>query len=171
MNDSSAAERIKASGRFDLDDIPLLVSVINLHDLAFGSPWDDFRHAHLSLPPWFRDDLDPLSSEYAEQQHRLWSLLAEVSSRYQPEVDELEAPLANVDAIRRPGYFVRRDPEAITEASEHLLATSMILRHSGRSPATQRSNTAPGLRTHRSSWRDSVFSSTRWTSLKRFAAT
>jgi 2-polyprenyl-3-methyl-5-hydroxy-6-metoxy-1,4-benzoquinol methylase len=131
---SSAVERIRATGSFDIDDIPLIASVISEHDIACGSPWDDFRHAHLRLPAWFRHDLNPLSEEYAEQQHKLWSTVAGVSSRYRPEVDELEAPLADVDAVRRPGYFVRRDPEAVAHASQHLLAAGMILANCGLKP-------------------------------------
>lgn len=130
----SAAQRIKETGIFEVEDIPLIVSVISQHDIAGGSPWDDFRHSHLRLPDWFRHDLDPLSSEYAEQQHKLWSVLAGVSSRYRPEVDEIEAPIGNVDPVRRPGYFVRRDPEAVKNASEHLIATGMILANCGLKP-------------------------------------
>jgi cyclopropane fatty-acyl-phospholipid synthase-like methyltransferase len=33
--------------------------------------------------------------------------------------------------VRTPGYFVRRDPEAVVSASDHIIATGMILRHSG----------------------------------------
>ena len=134
---SSAAERIRATGSFDIDDIPLIANIISEHDIACGSPWDDFRHAHLRLPAWFRHDLDPLSEEYTEQQHKLWSLVAGVSSRYRPEVDELEAPLADVDAVRRPGYFVRRGAEAVAHASQeapHLLAAGMILANCGLKP-------------------------------------
>ena len=32
----------------------------------------------MRLPPWFRHGLDPLGSEYAEQQHRLWQLISGV---------------------------------------------------------------------------------------------
>jgi len=130
----SSAERIKATGIFEVEDIQLIVDVISEHDLAFGSPWDDFRHAHLRLPNWFQENLDPLSDMYAEQQYKLWSTLAGVSSRYTPEVDEMEAPLGDVDAVRRPGYFVRRDREAISNASQHLIATGMILANCGLSP-------------------------------------
>jgi SAM-dependent methyltransferase len=43
----------------------------------------------------------------------------------------MEAPLNDVDPVRRPGYFVRRDPEAVRNASQHLIAIGMILRNSG----------------------------------------
>jgi 2-polyprenyl-3-methyl-5-hydroxy-6-metoxy-1,4-benzoquinol methylase len=130
----TAAERIKASGRFSLDDIDLVVAAIKAHSVARGTPWDDFRLADCELPNWFCHGLDPFSAEYAAQQQRLWSALAGVDRPYQPEVDEKEDPLQDVDAVRRPAYFVRRDPGALENAAEHIIATGMILKHCGLEP-------------------------------------
>lgn len=103
-------------------------------DIAHGTPWDDLRDANLVLPSWFRTDLDPLSDEYAEQQHKLWSLLTGIERDYVPEIDEQDAPWGGVDAVRLPGFFVRRDPEALEWASHQVIATGMILKHSGLKP-------------------------------------
>jgi hypothetical protein len=81
---TTVAERIRETGVFEVEDIPSIVRVISTHDIAFGSPWDDFRHAHLRLPSWFRGTLDPLSDEYAQQQKRLWSILSGISGNYMP---------------------------------------------------------------------------------------
>jgi 2-polyprenyl-3-methyl-5-hydroxy-6-metoxy-1,4-benzoquinol methylase len=127
---SGAAERIRVTGRFELPDIDLLASTIERYDLLHGTPWDDFRQAHCVLPDWYRRDLNPFSQAYAAQQERLWSALAGVNRSYQAELDEQDAPLAGVDAIRRPGYFIRRDSESVAAASDHVLATGMILKYS-----------------------------------------
>jgi SAM-dependent methyltransferase len=128
-------ERIRRTGRFGIDDIPLV------HDTYFsgvgpepGGPWDAFREAHLELPEWFRPGLDPFSPEYVAQQHRLWRLVAGVDREYEVETDEQEAEWGEVDAVRFPGYFKRRDPGAIVAASDHVLATGMMLKHCGLKP-------------------------------------
>lgn len=128
-------ERIRRTGRFGIDDIPLV------HDTYFsgvgpapGGPWDAFREAHLELPEWFRPGLDPFSPEYVAQQHRLWRLVAGVDREYEVETDEQEADWGEVDAVRFPGYFKRRDPGAVVAASDHVLATGMMLKHCGLKP-------------------------------------
>jgi SAM-dependent methyltransferase len=128
-------ERIRRTGRFGIDDIPLV------HDTYFsgvgpapGGPWDAFREAHLELPEWFRPGLDPFSPEYVAQQHRLWRLVAGVDREYEVETDEKEADWGDVDAVRFPGYFKRRDPDAVVAASDHVLATGMMLKHCGLKP-------------------------------------
>lgn len=131
---TSAAERIKATGQYNVDDVALLANTHERYDFAPGTPWDDFRGSTLALPDWFRHDLDPMSMEFAEQQHKLWRLLAGVERIYEPVVDEKEAALAEVDAIRFPGHFVRRDPQAVEYMAEHFLGTAMVLRHSGIAP-------------------------------------
>ena len=128
------AERIKTTSQFTVDDIELLVETINEHDVIRGTPWDDFRIAHCVLPSWFRFGLDPFSDEYATQQHKLWSLLTGISRSYTPLIDEKEAPLANVDAVRRPGYFIRRDSDSVEHAAHHVIATGMIMKHCGLKP-------------------------------------
>src|SRR5580704_11101653 len=126
---ATQAERIKLTGRFTVNDIGLLVRTISEHDVVHGTPWDNFRLAHCSLPSWFHFGLDPFSDEYAAQQHRLWSVLTEIDRTYSPPIDEKEAPLAGVDPVRRPGYFIRRDPDSIEHASHHVIAAGMILKH------------------------------------------
>jgi SAM-dependent methyltransferase len=131
---SGMAERIKATSQFEVDDIELLVRTISEHDVIRGTPWDDFRLAHCVLPGWFRFGLDPLSDAYAAQQHRLWSLFTGINRAYTPLTDEKEAPIADVDAVRRPGYFIRRDSDSIEHASHHVIASGMIIKHSGLKP-------------------------------------
>jgi SAM-dependent methyltransferase len=131
---ATAADRIRETRQFRLTDIDLLVRTIEPFDILNDTPWDDFREAHCVLPDWFRQGLDPRSSEYAAQQLRLWSALSGVERAYAPEIDEQEAPHPDVDAIRRPGYFMRRDSETVAMASDHVLATGMVLKHSGLKP-------------------------------------
>jgi 2-polyprenyl-3-methyl-5-hydroxy-6-metoxy-1,4-benzoquinol methylase len=96
-----------------------------------GTPWDALHHAHMTLPGWFRHGLDPLGEDYAAQQHRLWHLISGVDGPYDPEVHEKEHSWGDIDPVRTPGYFVRRDPAAIASASDHVLATGMLLKHCG----------------------------------------
>ena len=131
---SSAAERIKVSGQFELEDIDLLVETISRYDIVRGTPWDNFRGAHCVLPDWFRVGLDPLSDDYTAQQQRFWSSVTGIDRDYTPTIDEKEAPLANIDAVRRPGYFIRRDPDSVEHAAHHIIASGMILKHSGLKP-------------------------------------
>jgi 2-polyprenyl-3-methyl-5-hydroxy-6-metoxy-1,4-benzoquinol methylase len=98
---------------------------------APGSPWEPLRHAHMRLPDWFRHNLDPYSEGYIAQQHRLWRLVSGVDRDYEVERDEKEAEWGAVDAVRTPGFYVRRDPAAIASASDHVIATGMMLRHCG----------------------------------------
>jgi SAM-dependent methyltransferase len=128
-------ERIRRTGFFRADDIQLV------HNTYFsgvgpapGGPWDVFRDAHMELPSWFEPGLDPYSIEYARQQHRLWRLVAGVDRDYEVEVDEKEADWGEVDAVRHPGYYVRRDPGAVSAASDHVIATGMMLKHCGLKP-------------------------------------
>ena len=128
------AARIRETGEFAMHEIDLLADTFRVHDSAPGTPWDDFKDSFLALPEWFRFELDPLSPKYEQQQRRLWGLIAGVDVPYDPNVHEKEAQLSNVDAIRFPGHFVRRDPQAVSNAAEHLLATGMILKNSGVRP-------------------------------------
>jgi len=130
----AAAERIKATGLFEIDDVELLGSTHSRFDFFPDTPWDNFRGSVLVLPKWFRFGLDPMTEEYARQQHRLWAVVAGLSRNYDPPIDEKEAPLSNVDAIRFPAYFSRRDPHAIEHAALHILATGMLIKHSGLKP-------------------------------------
>jgi SAM-dependent methyltransferase len=128
-------ERIRRTGRFCANDIQLV------HDTYFsgvgpapGGPWDGFREAHLELPEWFQPGLDPFCVEYVAQQHRLWRLIAGVDRDYDVGTDEKEADWGEVDAVRFPGHFKRRDPLAVVAASDHVLATGMMLKHCGLKP-------------------------------------
>jgi len=96
-----------------------------------GSPWERYRDAHLVLPDWFRRDLDPWGEAYAEQQERLWALMVGVDRPYDPERDEKESGWKGVDAIRAPGFYARRDRQAIASAADNFIAMGMYLKHSG----------------------------------------
>jgi SAM-dependent methyltransferase len=123
---------IARRGVFTVEQIPIVQSTYFSDPGPIeGGPWDALRDAHLALPDWFVHGLDPYEPEYAQQQHRLWQLVAGVERGYDVEVDEKEADWGEVDAIRRPGYYVRRDPGAIAAASDHVIATGMLLKHCG----------------------------------------
>ena len=99
-----------------------------------GGSWDALRDAHMELPSWFRQGLDPFGEAYAEQQHRLWQLISGVDRQYEPDVDEKEHSWGDIDPVRMPGYFVRRDPLAVSSASDHVIAAGMFLKHCGLKP-------------------------------------
>jgi SAM-dependent methyltransferase len=131
---ASPAERIRATGVFSVDDIGLLADTHRAYDFAPGSPWDHFKDSFLVLPDWYRIGLDPMSNEYEDEQRKLWGVLAGVDHAYDPLRHEKEAPLVDVDAVRFPSHFVRRDPQAVEHMSEHILASGMIMKNSGLQP-------------------------------------
>lgn len=127
-----AAQRVARTGRFEPEDVALIErTYFDGIGPARGGPWDAFRDAHMRLPDWFRHGLDPYGPDYAAQQHALWRLMAGVERDYEVALDEKEADWGDVDPVRRPGFYVRRDPDAIVSASDHVLATGMLLRHCG----------------------------------------
>ena len=128
-----ALTRIERSGYFRSEDVGWIGETF-FQGAAPGTPWDALRHAHMELPDWFQRDLDPYSEAYAAQQHRLWSLISGVDRPYEPEIDEKEQEWGAIDPVRKPGYFNRADPGAVEEASDHVLATGMLLKHSGLKP-------------------------------------
>jgi len=133
QNIQDPIERAGASGFFNADDIDAVARVV--FDEGHASPrYAHLQHAHMTLPPWFRQDLDPYGPEYLEQQKRLWRLIAGVERDYEPDLDEKEAPIGDVDSVRFPGFFMRRDPDAVSSASDHVIASGMILKHSGLRP-------------------------------------
>jgi SAM-dependent methyltransferase len=70
-----------------------------------------------------------MSNEYAAQQHRLWRLVAGTDREYDVERDEKEADWGDIDAVRFPGYYAHRHPQAVSAASDHVIATGMLLKH------------------------------------------
>lgn len=96
--------------------------------------WDALRDAHMRLPAWFDASLDPWGTAYFAQQVKLWQLMAGVDDDYDPERHEADVGWEDVDPVRRPGYYIRRDPDAVEVASDHWLATGMLLKHSGLKP-------------------------------------
>jgi 2-polyprenyl-3-methyl-5-hydroxy-6-metoxy-1,4-benzoquinol methylase len=126
--------RIDKSGRFRLDDIPLILETYRLVANTLNTAWDHFRGKHLVLPEWFKTGLDPLSDEYFAQQMRLWNVLADVDRDYVANLDEAEVQVPDVDAIRRPGFYIWRNDPAVQNASDHVLATGMLMKHSGLKP-------------------------------------
>lgn len=119
-------------GPDDIEEIRRLLCTVGTN---LGTPWDRLRHAHMPLPDWFRHDLDPWGSEYRAQQERLWKLITGMDRPYDPDADESEVyAVDSTDAIRQPAFYMRRDVEAITSASDHVLATGMLLKHAGLVP-------------------------------------
>jgi SAM-dependent methyltransferase len=119
--------------RFSLAYLDRLKDLFQKTKALPGTEWEPFRNAFLKLPEWFRLDLDPMSDEYARQQTRLWQAVAGIDRDYDPRVDEETTP-PSADAVRFPAYFGRRDPAAVDSAADHVLATGMILKHSGIKP-------------------------------------
>ena len=116
---------------FRPEDIESLRATFYASGSGAGPEWEPFLHAHMRLPDWFQHGLDPWSPSYRDQQLRLWSLVAGVDELYEPHRHEKEAPWGDIDAVRQPGYYLRRDPGAVTSASDHWLATGMLLKHCG----------------------------------------
>jgi SAM-dependent methyltransferase len=132
---ASAAERIRITGLFTLDDVDLVTQTRMRHGMVSGTPWDDFRTANMVLPDWFNTELDPYSPEYSTQQLKLWSVLSRRAHSYDPELDEQPAPHEEIDAVRRPSCYRLRDKDAVSVAGDHTIATGMILKHSGLRPS------------------------------------
>jgi len=117
---------------FEPEDIPHLAEVWKRSNNGQpGSEWDAYRDAHMRLPGWFQHGLDPWSTEYRAQQHRLWRLVAGVDREYDPARDEADVGWDGADPIRLPGFYRRRDPLAVAAAADHFFATSMLLKHCG----------------------------------------
>jgi SAM-dependent methyltransferase len=133
--DGDVARRVGLSGFFAAEDIGWVSDTYTTEGTAPGGIWERvLKDAHMSLPAWFQPGLDPLGEAYAAQQHRLWQLIAGIDRPYQPEVDEKEHSWGDIDPVRSPGYFNRRDPLAVSNASDHVLATGMLLKHCGLKP-------------------------------------
>lgn len=127
-------KRALGIGYFRADEIDQVAHIMWKEGRQPGGRWDALAHAHLSLPDWFQHGLDPLGDDYAQQQLRLWQLVSGLERPYEVEQDEKEAPTGDVDPVRLPGYYIRRDAGAVLAASDHVLATGMLLKHSGLSP-------------------------------------
>jgi 2-polyprenyl-3-methyl-5-hydroxy-6-metoxy-1,4-benzoquinol methylase len=119
---------------FEPQQIDDLIRAYGQRDAPGGGEWAPWRDAHLRLPAWFQHGLDPWSQAYAEQQHRLWQLVCSIDRDYSPAMDEKEFGWEGVDPVRRPGFYMRRDPQAIEGAGDHVLATGMLLKHCGLKP-------------------------------------
>lgn len=126
--------RIQRTGYFDPADLAWLCELYFTEGSAPGTRWDALRHAHMKLPEWFRPGLDPLGDDYRRQQHRLWQVVSGRDRAYDAVQDEKEAGWTDTDSIRQPGFFSHRDALAVDRASDHLLATGMLLKHSGLVP-------------------------------------
>ena len=126
--------RIDKSGHFGIDDITLVAETYKSVGDTPNTAWDYFRGKHLVLPDWFKTELDPVSDEYLAQQIRLWNLISGIDRPYVAEVDEAEETVPNVDAIRRPDYYIRRNESAVQDASNHVLATGMLMKHCALKP-------------------------------------
>ncbi len=128
-------ERIKTSKCFTVDDIDVITETALRVGNAPGSEWDDFRNSYLALPGWFDFGLDPIGDAYKNQQRRLWRELAGRDSEYDPHRDEgFRPPPHEIDPLRFPGGFIRRDENAVAEMADHVIANGMILKHSGLKP-------------------------------------
>jgi SAM-dependent methyltransferase len=120
----------QAPATFQPEDIESIRQLFCTVGNAEGTAWDPLRHAHMPLPAWFVKGLDPWSQAYRDQQVRLWQLITGVERGYDPDADEVEAFPPDIDAVRSPAYYTRRDAQAIESASDHVLATGMLLKHS-----------------------------------------
>lgn len=116
---------------FQPEDIDHLRDTFYASVSGQGPEWGPYRHAHMVLPAWFQQGLDPWGEAYRDQQLRLWRLITGVTRAYEPAADEVEAPWGDNDAVRLPGYYQRRDDGAVASAADHWLATGMLLKHSG----------------------------------------
>jgi 2-polyprenyl-3-methyl-5-hydroxy-6-metoxy-1,4-benzoquinol methylase len=130
---------------FVLEDVGRICEAYYQGGNAVGGPWDAWRDAHMSLPSWFEAGLDPWGEAYSAQQDRLWQAMAGVDATYCPEVHEAEQAWDNVDPLRLPGYFARRDAGAILSASDHVIAGGMLLKHSGLRPGDRALEYGPGF--------------------------
>jgi 2-polyprenyl-3-methyl-5-hydroxy-6-metoxy-1,4-benzoquinol methylase len=126
--------RIEKSGRFTTDDIDLIARTHREVGDTPNTRWDHFRHKHLILPAWFDQKIDPLSDAYMAQQRRLWNVISGVDRDYVPVTDEAEAPIAEMDPVRHPGYYIWRHDAAVPAAANHVLATGMLMKHSSLKP-------------------------------------
>ena len=126
--------RIEKSGVFRVDDIELIAETYKSVSNAPNTAWDHFRGKSLVLPDWFKTDLDPMSQDYFAQQMHLWKVVAGVDRDYSPDLDETEVYVPDVDAVRRPGYFIWRNDVALQDASDHVLATGMLMKSCGLKP-------------------------------------
>lgn len=125
---------VDPGAQFDLDDVDELLRVYR-EGGSQGAGWRLYAHAHMRLPAWFKPDLDPWSPEYAAQQHRLWAAITGVEDRpYDAATDEVDFGWDGADPILRPGFYQRRDALAVDSAADHILATGMLLKHSGLKP-------------------------------------
>jgi SAM-dependent methyltransferase len=130
---------------FLLQDVGRISETFYGAGTAVGGPWDAWRNAHMTLPEWFRPGLDPWSEAYSAQQDRLWQAMAGVDAAYCPEVHEAEQAWDNIDPVRLPGYFSRRDAGAVLSASDHVIASGMLLKHSGLRPGDRALEYGPGF--------------------------
>lgn len=130
---------------FELDDVGRICDAYYGTGTAVGGPWDAWRDAHMVLPQWFRTGLDPWSVSYSVQQDRLWQAVAGVQEPYSPELHEAEQAWGDIDPIRLPGFFARRDAEAVISASDHVIASGMILKHSRLRPGDRALEYGPGF--------------------------
>jgi SAM-dependent methyltransferase len=126
--------RVRKTGFFRADQIDVVEYLYFAEAMKPEGRWSVLAHAHMKPPSWLKPDLDPLGDEYASQQALLWRLVSGVGRKYEPEVDEKEAALKDVDPIRLPGFYIRRDAGAVLAASDHVIASGMILKHCGLKP-------------------------------------
>lgn len=98
-----------------------------------GPEWARYRSAVFAPPDWFDWSLEPLSDAYKQQQLRLWSAVAQ-KGEYSAEYNEQTDEIVQYDAVRSPGFYIRRDPAAVGYAAEQILATGHMLAHCGLKP-------------------------------------
>jgi len=124
-----------ARHQFVVDEVDLVRNTYFGHGgSVVGAAWAPWLHAHMELPSWFKKGLDPFSTAYAEQQERLWQAVAGVAEPYVAALHEKEHSWGDVDPVRQPGFYLRRDADAVFSASHHFIASGMLLRHSGLKP-------------------------------------
>jgi 2-polyprenyl-3-methyl-5-hydroxy-6-metoxy-1,4-benzoquinol methylase len=115
---------------FDLEDMDTIYDAY-MHQT---SDWNKLVHTHMRLPEWYDHTLEPLSVEYANQQHKLWKAIVNLDREYDPELDEQTHGCVHTDVVRFPGGFIDRGNHAIAIQGEHNIATGMFLKYSNLRP-------------------------------------
>lgn len=134
MNLENIISRIIRSNFFEISDLDQLLYIYNNRNGECNKVWSSIKHSKLNLP----DDLclflkiDPFGIEAMSQILKTWSFITN-NSNYAPLMHE-QTHDELVDPIRRPAFFNSRNADAISNASNHIFATAMILQVSELKP-------------------------------------
>jgi SAM-dependent methyltransferase len=127
------AEDIRSSGKFRVEDIPMMTRVFEAGLVRPTADMSYFAGTSMELPAWYDRNLSPDSDAYTQQQLRLWRVVSGRDRDYQPEIDEKEVDVDS-DPVRFPAFYAHRGAGAMVHAADHMLATTQMLRHSNVTP-------------------------------------